>query len=179
MSSYIGNNSTVIPGVFNIDSQIRVMPVQKPGHSKQNYGTPRAFIEATEKRFGQIIFDLAAEEHNKKCDNFFTEKDDSLSQPWAELFPTGNLWLNPPFSNIKHWASKCAEESAKRQGLILFLTPASVGSNWFAEHVHNKAMVLAVSPRLVFEGETSSFPKDLMLSVYGNGFKGFDVWRWK
>lgn len=162
-----------------LEEKLRTMPLQKPGQSKQNYGTPWEFIEAVEKRFGKITFDLAAEEGNAKCDKFFAEKDDSLAQSWSEQFPEGNLWLNPPFKNIGTWAKKCAEESKKRQGLILFLTPASIGTNWFAEHVHKQSMVLAISPRLTFEGEKSSFPKDLMLSVYGLGLSGFDVWRWK
>jgi phage N-6-adenine-methyltransferase len=162
-----------------LEEKLRSMPLQKPGYSKQNYGTPWEFIQVVERRFGKIVFDLAAEAGNAKCENFFAEKDDSLSQPWAENFPDGVLWINPPFKNIKDWAKKCAEESLNRKGLILLLVPASVGSNWFAEHVHNKSMVLALSPRLVFEGETASFPKDLMLCCYGSGFKGFDVWRWK
>lgn len=162
-----------------IEEKLRTMPVQKPGHSRQNYGTPKEFIEAVEKRFGKIIFDLAAEEHNTKCEKFFSEKDNSLAQPWARLFPSENLWLNPPYSSIKDWAKKCSEESLNRHGLILFLVPASIGSNWYAEYVHNKSMVLALSPRLTFEGEKSSFPKDLILAIYSNGFKGFDIWRWK
>jgi len=157
----------------------RTMPIQKPGSSKQNYGTPREFIQAVENRFGKLICDLAASKENTKCEKFFDEKDNSLNQNWAELYPENNLWLNPPFGGIGVWAKKCYEESQKRQGLILFLTPASVGTNWFYDYVHQKAMVLALSPRLVFEGETSSFPKDLMLSCYGMGLKGFDVWKWK
>ena len=157
----------------------RQMPVQKPGYSKQTYGTPVAFIEAVEKRFGAITFDLAAGKENAKCKDYWTETDNSLTQPWAEKHPKGNLWINPPFGSIGVWAKKCAEESLKRQGLILFLTPASIGTNWFADHVHQKSMVLGISPRLTFEGETTPFPKDLMLSIYGMGFKGFDVWKWK
>lgn len=161
------------------EDKIRSMPEQKPGKSKQNYGTPWEFIKAVEQRFGALDFDLAAEEGNAKCEKYWTQEDDSLTLPWAEVFPHGNLYLNPPFSNIGKWAEKCAEESRKRKGSIFFLTPASVGTNWFFHHVHDKAMVLALSPRLVFEGETSSFPKDLMLSVYSGGMKGFDTWRWK
>jgi phage N-6-adenine-methyltransferase len=161
------------------EEKMRVMPAQKPGHSKQNYGTPWEFIHAVEERFGKIVFDLAAEEGNAKHANYWTKEDDSLNKDWAAEHPTGNLWLNPPFKNIKDWATKCAIESQKRDGFILFLVPASIGSNWFADHVHNKALVLAASPRLVFEGETASFPKDLILAVYGRQMTGFNVWRWK
>ena len=40
-------------------------------------------------------------------------------------------------------------------------------------------MVLGLSPRLTFEGETDAYPKDLMLSVFGFGLHGFDTWRWR
>lgn len=157
----------------------RQMPVQKPGYSKQTYGTPQEFIDAVEKRFGKLVCDLAAGPENAKCERFYCEETNSLGQPWAKKYPEYNLWLNPPFKNIGVWAKKCAEESLNRQGLILFLTPASIGTNWFADHVHQKSMVFGISPRLTFEGETTPFPKDLMLSVYGMGLKGFDVWKWK
>lgn len=159
--------------------KVRIMPTQKPGMSKQNYGTPWEFIRAAEARFGKLVCDLAADENNRKCEEFFDEEDNSLEQNWAEQYPDGNLWLNPPFGGIGKWAEKCYQESLKRQGMIFFLVPASISTNWFAEHVHNKSMVLALSPRLTFEGEKSSFPKDLMLCCYGYGMKGFDCWRWK
>lgn len=57
------------------------------------------------------------------------------------------------------------------------LVPASVGSRWFAEHVHGWARVLALSGRLSFDG-IAPFPKDLILAVYGEP-PGFDVWDWR
>ena len=146
--------------------------------TKQDYGTPLAFIRACEARFGVFAWDLAAHAGNHKTERFFTPEQDSLAQPWASLLPTGTLWLNPPFANIDPWAKKCALESQHRAGLILMLTPASIGTSWFAEHVHRKAMVLGLSPRLTFEGMSEPYPKDLMLSCYGHGFSGFDTWRW-
>jgi phage N-6-adenine-methyltransferase len=154
------------------------MPAQKPGKSRQDYGTPQAFIDAVVRRFGPLVCDLAASAENAKAPRFVTEAENSLSRPWATRFPTGNLWLNPPFADISTWAEKCAAESAKRHGLILMLTPASVGSNWFASHVLRKAFVLGLSPRLTFEGTSDPYPKDLTLSVFGHGFHGFDSWRW-
>lgn len=157
-----------------------VGPTQKPrGQSKQDYGTPWEFIEAVELRFGDITHDLAASSGNAKAETWYGEAEDSLSLPWSLAHPHGNLWLNPPFANIAPWAEKCFQESAARGGLILFLTPASIGSNWFAEHVHRKAFVLGLAPRLTFEGTPDPYPKDLMLSVFGAGLNGFDTWRWK
>jgi phage N-6-adenine-methyltransferase len=156
---------------------VHTMPQQKPGQSKQDYATPRAFIEAVEKRFGPLIHDLAAHKENTRCATFYSEADDSLMREWAMEFPRGNLWLNPPFSRIDPWAAKCAKESASRCGLILFLTPASVGSEWFANHVEKQALVLALRPRLSFDGK-NPYPKDCILSVFGLGITGFATWRW-
>jgi hypothetical protein len=158
---------------------IRTGPSINKGKSKQDYGTPIAFIQAVEKRFGPLVADLACTRANAKAPKgyHFDDGMDSLAYDWADDFPTGNLWLNPPFADIAPWAAKCDLES-NRHGLILLLTPASIGSNWFAQHVHGKAMVLGLAPRLTFEGTSDPYPKDLMLSVFGMGLKGFDVWRW-
>lgn len=154
-------------------------PVQKPGRSKQDYGTPWEFIRAVEMRFGPLACDLAASRESAKAAEFIAAENDSLSVAWSERWPDGMLWLNPPFANIDPWAEKCAFESLLRRDLILFLTPASIGSNWFSNHVNRKAVVFGLSPRLTFEGTSDPYPKDLMLSVFGMGLSGFDTWRWK
>lgn len=159
-----------------------VMPVQKPGRSEQIVCTPPEFIEAVTKRFGGIGWDLAALAENSVMRNtnraaYFgpdhanEENRDSLKVSWGSA---ALQWLNPPFGNIAPWAEKAASCGSR----VAMLVPASVGSNWFRDHVHGKAFVLALSPRLKFVGHASSFPKDLMLCIYGLGVHGFDVWRW-
>jgi phage N-6-adenine-methyltransferase len=153
------------------------MPAQKPAESKQDYATPRPFIAACEQRFGVIEFDLAADESNTVVPGaYFDQRRDSLVQDWAAL-GAGLLWLNPPFGDIASFAKKCAEES-QRGAHILFLTPASVGSDWFQQYVVPHAHVLELSPRISFDGK-APFPKDLILSVYMAGLTGRSFWRWK
>jgi hypothetical protein len=99
--------------------------------------------------------------------------DDSVR--WAKH--VGLLWLNPPFAAIAPWAKK-ARDSARKGARIAMLTPASVGANWFDEFVHREALVLALSPRLSFDGK-NSYPKDCILSIFShNESPGFDTWRW-
>ncbi len=159
----------------------RLEPAQKPGQSRQNYGTPRVFIDAVVERFGPLVCDLAADATNAKAPEWYSETENALdpASDWAGDYFEGNLWLNPPFGDIAPWAEKCAAQARERHGFILMLTPASVGSNWFAQHVHGRAVVLGLSPRLTFEGCTDAYPKDLMLSVFGYGLAGFDTWRWR
>lgn len=153
-----------------------MMPAQKPGRSKQDYGTPRALIDAVEKRFGPLAWDLAATDENAKAAKFITPDQDSLSRCWSML--SGNMWLNPPFANIEPWAKKCAETILDDSSRILLLTPASVGSEWFRGYVNGRALVLALSPRLTFEGCADPYPKDCIISVYGKP-PGFQCWRWR
>ena len=156
-----------------------MVPAQKPGRSKQDYGTPRIFLDAVERRFGGLDVDLACTaDDTKALHGYYHPEFDSLREHWAFDHLFGNLWLNPPFSNIGDWAKKCAEEAKGRHGFILLLTPASIGTDWFRDHVRGQAYVLGLSPRLTFEGCEDPYPKDLMLSVYGYGFSGFDTWRW-
>ena len=152
------------------------MPAQKPGQSFQSYGTPWALIHAIEKRFGAFSVDLAASRENKKAPLFISEERNSLIQPWHTL--TGLLWLNPPFAHLAPWAAKCAAE-AELGARIIMLTPASVGSNWFAEHCEGKARTLFIRPRIIYEGETTPYPKDCMLTLWGFGAPGYELWKWQ
>lgn len=151
----------------------------KRHRSRQDYGTPPAFIAAVEQAFGPLVHDLACGRENAKAPSgYYHPEVDALARDWAAEFPTGNLWLNPPFAEIEPWAERCARFGAQRSGLIFLLTPASIGTEWFAQHVWGRARVLGVSPRLTFEGERDPYPKDLMLSIFGRATAGFDVWRW-
>lgn len=153
-------------------------PSINKGQSNQDYGTPIPFIQAVEKRFGPISFDLAASEENKKSPLFFGVIRNSLTQPWHRI--QGNLWLNPPFSSITPWAKKCAEESIKG-ARILFLVPSSTGANWFRDWVWGHAEVYFLNGRLTFEGCSDPYPKDLILAHYHIGPFGLCpyIWDWK
>jgi DNA N-6-adenine-methyltransferase (Dam) len=164
----------------------RSMPKQKPGRSEQTVATPRDFLDAVETRFGKMTWDLAATADNCVIkgglrrfgpDHPDPMKRDAFTNDWSKL--KGNLWCNPPFGDIAPWAKKC-RESVVHSGAqrIFLLVPASVGSNWFREHVFCWAQVLFLSPRLTFVGHTQAYPKDLMLAIYGPE-PAITCWRWK
>ena len=130
----------------------RTAPKQKPHRSEQSVGTPPEFIAAVRRRFGPISADLAADHNNAVHARYYTATDDALSEPWHDM--GGLLWLNPPYANIAPWAKRCAEE--RKQGArIALLVPASVGSEWFAEHVEGHAYVFALRTRLTFVGHNT------------------------
>jgi phage N-6-adenine-methyltransferase len=162
------------------------MPEQKPGRSKQDYATPPEFVEAVARCVGASLgpsrtgfaIDLAASAANSKGRVFYSEEDDSLVQPWAAALGAAWGWLNPPFAQIGPWVKKCAME-AERGAKVAVLLPSGVGTEWFAAFVARRAHVLFVRPRLTFMGETTPYPKDLMVCLYNRPFHGYDTWRWR
>ena len=166
-------------------SVARVMPIQKPGKSVQEVQTPREFLDAVERRFGVLTWDLAADETNHVTKDWSGPGSevqvDSLAGAWWAL-PPGFKWLNPPYGNIAPWAEKCANDAHcnwhNGPSRIALLVPASVGSNWFANYVDGKALVLFLRPRLTFVGHTQSYPKDLILALYGEK-PGYECWDWR
>lgn len=169
------------------------MPQQKPGRSKQDYATPKDFIAAVKKRLGitEFAHDFAADRRNRKAETFFSRKDSAFNYSpleWAVASGLDNAmghdswgWLNPPFDDIAPWANRaslCKDEG----GQIAMLVPASVGSNWFRDHVDGHALVLALNGRLAFmlDQPTWLYPKDCILCLYSELLTpGFEVWDWR
>jgi len=182
------------------------MPAQKPGRSKQNYGTPWELIRAIEARWGKLTIDLAARADNAKAPIFITPEEDSLTQDWTKRIGNCLAFLNPEFDDIAPWAAKCAgwtdQPKPALKGGIIKLVPASIGSEWFADNCEGKCKTIGLRPRLKFYGchvlikdgprkgqrkcapeclGCASYPKDCMLTLWGSRFKAepiFSTWRW-
>lgn len=173
------------------------MPKQKPGKSKQDYGTPDDFLAAALDLLEIETFDmdLACRKDNQiqpSRRGMHFPKHDSLVERWPMCY--AGLWhfLNPEFRLISKFVAKCWR-FAKQGGRVAVLVPAGVGSNWYAEHVNGKAFVYFLNGRLIFKGtpinprtgKPDAYPKDCMLILYGlrdaDGklITGNDVWRWK
>ena len=54
------------------------------------WATPQAFFDKYDEKFN-FELDVCATDENAKCDNYFTEKIDGLTQDWAGY---GNVWMN-------------------------------------------------------------------------------------
>lgn len=160
----------------------------------QNWSTPTALLTALQKRFGPIVFDLAAEAHNHVHPRFFTKEEDALKQDWSALYKvlggSGWLFLNPPFSDMKPWVEKCAEEGRKGAKIVL-LSKVSI-AEWFVDYVAPNAAVFLLSPRVKYvpppgeerNPETGKLRTgadfDSMLSLFGPATRGqIEVWRWR
>lgn len=148
----------------------RTMPKQQPHKSRQTYRTEAAFIDAVVARFGPITFDLAAEPETAWAKHFYSKEDSAFDHDWTSPEHGNHLWLNPPFDSIGRFANKCAAtifEAAYKKAnephiAISLLVPASIGSNWYRDHVYPYAKTIALCGRLCFDG-IDAYPKDCML----------------
>lgn len=170
-------------------------PQQKPGKSKQDYGTPPEFLGAVKRTFffNEFDFDLAAHEGNKIVPAYYGRGsplgENALSHKWSEI--PGNLWLNPPFGEIEGWIeyANYYTMNSKLQQRIYVLTPASTDTVWCRKFVYLQpnCKMIFLSPRIKFLGgpKTEPYPKPLMLSVFDSGFRnplftaGQFHWDWR
>lgn len=162
----------------------RYAPVQKPGRSRQDYGTPWVLVRALNKRFGPIAWDLAATAKNAKAKNFITQKQDTFKVDWSKL-PRGKdewLFLNPPFGQIEKFVRRCVK-MMKRGAKILFLVPASVGAQWYRRWIWKYARVYYLGQRISFQGSSGPYPKDCIIAVFDGQGAVEDgehyIWNWK
>jgi phage N-6-adenine-methyltransferase len=169
--------------------------VNRP-NAPQSYRTPPALLAAIEARYGKVEFDAACTDENAVAElGFFYPEYDALAIDWNEaLFNPRRhpqqepplVFDNPPFGQ----SGKFAAKHASYRGRSILLCQAAVDSRWFAEHVHGKAMVHPLTPRVPFLGEDGKpafvdkrgkplgINRPMMVAAYGFGVVGFSPWRW-
>ena len=126
------------------------------------WGTPQAFFDELDAEFG-FTLDVCADDWNRKCDRYFTKRDDGLAQVWS-----GVCWMNPPYGReIGAWMAK-AVESWKAGATVVCLVPARTDTAWW----HDYAMqgeITFIRGRLKFVSENgggSSAPFPSAVVVY-------------
>ena len=127
-----------------------------------------------------MTIDLAATKLNAKAPIFISPEQDTFKVDWAPLVRNRNAWLNPEFAHIAPYARRCDEyQHGLGNGRIFMLSPASVGSKWYADHIYQRAYTIALLGRLTFEGETQPYPKDCCVTMFSPGIVGYEVWDWR
>lgn len=123
---------------------------------------------------GLSKLDVCANKHNKKCEHFITEQQDTLATPWGE----NNLcWLNPPYSNVQPFLNKAVAEVANGNYTVALLKN-DCSTKWFHYAAKNAiAVVYIMMGRISFisamTGETikgNNFSS--VAFIFGPGRKG-------
>lgn len=125
------------------------------------WGTPQDFFDNLNDIF-EFELDVCASPENAKCENFFTEEQDGLSQEWK-----GVCWCNPPYGRgIGRWIQKAYESSMENDATVVCLVPARTDTKWF-ENCWKAPFLVFVRGRLKFQGAETSAPFPSCVVVFG------------
>ena len=119
--------------------------------------TPKDLFDRLNRRF-LFTIDAAATRENSLCEDLFT---DGLSVSWEGE----RVYCNPPYSQIKLWAAKFAEE-AGRADCIVALIPARTDTKWWHDHIMTADKIVFIRGRLKFGDGKGSAPFPSALAIW-------------
>jgi phage N-6-adenine-methyltransferase len=126
------------------------------------WSTPQEFFDRQNAIYN-FELDVCATKDNAKCDRYFTEADDGLSQEWV-----GTCWMNPPYGReIGKWMRK-AYESSQSGATVVCLVPARTDTAWWHDFATN-GQIEFIRGRLKFGGSKNSAPFPSAIVVFGTG----------
>lgn len=108
--------------------------------------TPPEVFNPLNERF-KFTLDPCCSPDTAKCEKFYTEQEDGLTQNWEGQ----TVFVNPPYGReIGKWVKKCAEEGAKPNTVVVMLIPARTDTKYFHEHIYHKAEIRFMKGRVKF-----------------------------
>ena len=117
--------------------------------------------------------DVCASAENRKAENFYSRDDDGLSISWPQ---NSTCWMNPPYSQIKHWVEKAKLESLNGSTTVALL-PSRTDTIWFHKYIYSNQNVDVhfLKGRLKFQGAEHSAPFPSMVCIFWGKYKPFKV----
>ena len=108
--------------------------------------TPQDLFDKLNAEFG-FNLDVCATPDNAKCEKFYTQEQDGLTQAWQ-----GHCWMNPPYGPaIKKWIEKAYCEYVSFGTTVVCLVPARTDTYWWHEFCM-KGEIRFIRGRLKFGG---------------------------
>jgi site-specific DNA-methyltransferase (adenine-specific) len=79
----------------------------------------------------------------------------------------GNIFINPPYSNIKEFLLKGLKElNCNRAKRLVYLLPAKTDTRWFHDLVYKKAEIRFIKGRLKFGDSIYNAPFPSMIVIF-------------
>ena len=123
------------------------------------WATPQEFFDRYNKIYN-FNLDVCASTENAKCERFFTEEHDGLSQDWV-----GVCWMNPPYGRgIIDWMRK-AYESSQSGATVVCLVPSRTDTKWWHDYAM-KGEIEFLRGRLKFGDSKNSAPFPSAIVVF-------------
>lgn len=117
--------------------------------NRDDWETPQNFFDKLNAQY-HFTLDPCSSNTNTKCQKHYTEQDNGLEQDWGGEV----VFCNPPYSRKGGqdlWVKKCYEESLKPNTTVVALLPARTDTKRFHQYILNKAEIIWIEGRLVFE----------------------------
>lgn len=144
--------------------------------SQDEWRTPQWLFDRCALEFGSFDLDAAASDENHMCARWYTEQDNALACPWY-----GNVWCNPPYSMLRHFAEKAiAEIETGICETVTFLIPARTDTRAFQALAKHASAIVFLAGRVKFEPGTQSapFPSAIVRIPTGRSRKVcFESWK--
>lgn len=99
-----------------------------PPIDKDCWQTPLWLFDALDIEFG-FWLDAAASSENALCAHYLSESSSALTHNWSS---NGAIWCNPPYSNIRPWVEKAAEQCTRQRQPVVMLVPEDMSVGWFS-----------------------------------------------
>lgn len=117
------------------------------GNDKDEWGTPDWLFNLLNKE-ARFTGDVAATEENAKCKQFFTKKDDALSQDWFK-----RNFLNPPYSArlVSRFMQKARLE-ANAGAVVWCLIRVASDTQWWHRNVMEAQEIRFIEGRVDYVG---------------------------
>ena len=128
------------------------------------WATPQDFFDILDREFS-FTLDPCADETNHKCNRYFTQEIDGLSQDWGGE----TVFCNPPYGrDIKKWVKKSRDEAQKPNTTVVMLIPARTDTQYFHDYIYQKPNVEVrfIKGRLKFGDSNNSAPFPSMVVVF-------------
>lgn len=126
------------------------------------WSTPQEFFDKYNAIYS-FGLDVAATRENTKCKKYFDLANDGLIQDWIGF---GNVWCNPPYSNVKQWIKKAHKESTKGVTTVM-LIPARTDTIAWHDYIFPFAKIEFIRGRLKFGDSKNSAPFPSAIVIFG------------
>lgn len=129
------------------------------------WSTPQSLFDQLNNDY-HFTLDVCADRSNHKCEKYFTERDNGLTQSWE-----GNVcWCNPPYGREQaKWIEKAYHELQEHGVTTVMLIPARTDTKvWFNIIAPYATSIKFIKGRLKFSGHKNSAPFPSAIIVFMN-----------
>ena len=132
-------------------------------NKKEDWETPKDLFNKLNDEF-HFTLDPCANINNHKCNKYYTETENGLTQDWEGE----TVFCNPPYGRkIYKWVEKCYNESKKDNTTVVLLIPSRTDTKYFHDFLYKKNNVelIFIKGRLKFENSKHPAPFPSLIAI--------------